>query len=44
MACVRFDDRYPVDIGQVYMMNHIQTLNATSHWEKFTALGYAKGR
>jgi cyclase len=41
---VRFDDRYPVDIGQGYMMNHIQTLNAGSLWDKFTALGYAKGR
>jgi cyclase len=41
---VRFDDRYPVDIGQGYMMDHIQTLNAASLWDKLTALGYAKGR
>lgn len=41
---VRFDDRYPVDIGQGYMMDHIQNLNAASLWDKFTALGYAKGR
>ncbi len=41
---VRFDERYPVDIGQGYMMDHIQTLNAASLWDKFTALGYAKGR
>jgi len=34
---VNFADRYPVDIGQVYMMDHIQTLNAGSLWDKFTA-------
>ena len=44
IARVRFDDRYPVDIGQGYMMDHIQTLNAASLWDKFTALGYARGR
>jgi cyclase len=44
VARVRFDDRYPVDIGQGYMMDHIQNLNAASLWDKFTALGYAKGR
>jgi cyclase len=44
VARVRFDERYPVDIGQGYMMDHIQTLNAGSLWDKFTALGYAKGR
>ena len=27
----------PVDIGQGYMMNHIQTLNAASLWDKFTS-------
>jgi hypothetical protein len=26
------------------MMDHIQTLNAASLWDKLTALGYAKGR
>jgi cyclase len=34
---VNFADRYPVDIGQGYMMGHIQTLNAGSLWDKFTA-------
>lgn len=34
---VTFADRYPVDIGQGYMMDHIQTLNAASLWDKFTA-------
>ena len=33
---VNFADRYPVDIGQGYMMTHIQTLNAASLWDKFT--------
>ena len=42
---VRFDDEFgPVDVGQGYMMDHIQTKNAGSLWDKFTALGYAKGR
>jgi cyclase len=42
---VRFDDKFgPVDIGQGYMMDHIQNLNAASLWDKFTALGYARGR
>ncbi len=44
IARVRFDERYPVDVGQGYMMDHIQTLNAGSLWDKLTALGYAKGR
>jgi cyclase len=44
VARVRFDDRYPVDIGQGYMMDHIQTKNAASLWDKLTATGYAKGR
>lgn len=34
---VNFADRYPVDIGQGYMMKHIQTLNAGSLWDKITA-------
>lgn len=34
---VTFADRFPVDIGQGYMMNHIQTLNAASLWDKYTA-------
>ena len=33
---VSFADRYPVDIGQGYMMKHIQTLNAGSLWDKLT--------
>jgi cyclase len=42
---VRFDDKFgPVDVGQGYMMDHIQTLNAGSLWDKLTALGYARGR
>lgn len=41
---VRFDERSPVDVGQGYMMDHIQTLNAGSLWDKFMALDYAKGR
>jgi cyclase len=45
MARVRFDDRFgPVDVGQGYMMDHIQTKNAASLWDKLTATGYAKGR
>jgi cyclase len=39
MTRVSFADRYPVDIGQGYMMDHIQTLNAASLWDKFTANG-----
>ena len=33
---VNFAERYPVDIGQGYMMDHIQTLNAGSLWDKIT--------
>jgi hypothetical protein len=36
MQRVSFADRYPVDIGQGYMMGHIQTLNAASLWDKLT--------
>jgi cyclase len=36
VANVNFADRYPVDIGQGYMMDHIQTLNAGSLWDKLT--------
>jgi cyclase len=39
MTRVSFADRYPVDIGQGHMMDHIQTLNAASLWDKFTADG-----
>lgn len=34
---VSFADRYPVDVGQGYMMDHIQTLNAASLYDKMTA-------
>jgi cyclase len=45
IARVRFDDVFgPVDIGQGYMMDHIQNNNAASLWDKMTATGYAKGR
>lgn len=33
---VNFAERYPVDVGQGYMMKHIQTLNAGSLWDKIT--------
>ena len=38
VAQVNFADRYPVDIGQGYMMEHIQTLNAGSLYDKLTAV------
>jgi cyclase len=42
---VRFDDEFgPVDVGQAYMMDHIQNNNAGSLWDKLTATGYSKGR
>lgn len=34
---IHFRDRYPVDVGQEYMMDHIQTLNAASLFDKMTA-------
>jgi len=34
---VSFAERYPVDIGQGYMMDYIQTLNAGSLFDKLTA-------
>ena len=38
IARVDFRDKFgPVDVGQGYMMDHIQTLNAASLWDKFTA-------
>ncbi|MEE9298706.1 MAG: MBL fold metallo-hydrolase [Acidimicrobiia bacterium] len=36
---VNFADRYPVDIGQGYMMDYIQSLNAGSLYDKLTAIG-----
>ena len=45
IAQVRFDDAFgPVDVGQAYMMDHIQNNNAGSLWDKLTATGYEKGR
>jgi cyclase len=45
IARVRFDDEFgPVDVGQGYMMDHIQNQNAGSLWDKLTATGHAKGR
>ena len=45
MARVRFDDAFgPVDVGQGYMMDHIQNNNAGTLWDKLTALDYSKGR
>jgi cyclase len=37
IARVNFAERYPVDIGQEYMMEYIQTLNAASLYDKLTA-------
>jgi cyclase len=38
IARVDFRDKFgPVDVGQGYMMDHIQTLNAASLWDKLTA-------
>ena len=42
IARVRFDDRFPVDVGQGHMMDHIQTLNAASLWDKLTAVPTAR--
>jgi cyclase len=45
IARVRFDNKFgPVDVGQAYMMDHIQNQNAGTLWDKLTATGYAKGR
>lgn len=38
VARVHFAERYPVDIGQGHMMEHIQTLNAGSLWDKLTSV------
>ncbi len=44
IARVRFDDAFgPVDVGQGYMMDHIQNGNAGSLWDKFTATGVRQG-
>jgi len=45
IARVRFDDEFgPVDVGQGYMMDHIQNQNAGSLWDKLMAVGYELGR
>jgi cyclase len=36
VAKVNFADRYPVDVGQGYMMNHIQTNNAGALFDRLT--------
>ena len=33
---VNFSERYPVDVGQGYMMDHIQSLNAAALWDKLS--------
>jgi cyclase len=37
IARVNFAERYPVDIGQEYMMDYIQERNAGALWDKLTA-------
>ena len=37
IARVNFAERYPVDIGQEYMMGYIQERNAGALWDKLTA-------
>ncbi|MGZ6296955.1 MAG: MBL fold metallo-hydrolase, partial [Candidatus Limnocylindrales bacterium] len=37
MQRVNFAERFPVDIGQGYMMEYIQTLNARSLYDKLSA-------
>ncbi len=37
MERVEFKDRYPVDIGQEYMMDYINSYNAASLYDKLTA-------
>jgi len=39
VANVSFADRYPVDVGQGYMMDRIQTNNAGALYDKMTAAG-----
>ena len=41
MQRVSFAERYPVDVGQGYMMEYIQTLNARSLYDKLGAGGRA---
>ena len=44
VARVNFRDRCPVDVGQGYMMDYIQTLNAGSLWDKLTHVSVAEAR
>jgi cyclase len=37
IARVSFRDRYPVDIGQEYMMDYIQRHNAGILWDKLSS-------
>jgi len=37
IARVNMKDRYPVDIGQEYMMDYIQSHNAGILWDKLSA-------
>ena len=37
IARVNFADRYPVDIGQEYMMDYVQRHNAGILWDKLSA-------
>jgi cyclase len=37
IANVNFSDRYPVDVGQGYMMDHIMHNNAAALYDKLTA-------
>lgn len=45
VARVSFADRYPVDLGQEFMMDYIQTMNAGSLYDKlvYSPQGRAKG-
>lgn len=38
IARVSFADRFPVDVGQEYMMDYIQSLNAGSLYDKLSAI------
>ena len=41
---ISFADRYPVDIGQEFMMNYIQTLNAASLYDKLRYSCHGRSR
>ncbi len=44
VARVNFASRCPVDVGQGYMMDYIQTLNVGSLWDKLTHVSVAEAR